>query len=470
MSNTPSVVMPVDNNPPRDVRFWLIFLSLCVSNFLTALELVGFNLDPLPTIVDTLHGEQFIWAGSAYALGTTALIPLAGGLAEIFGRRLVLLSSLALFATGSALCGAAQSMNMLVAGRILQGLGAGGIISLTQIIVADLVSLRERGSFNGLIAIGNVLLVGATTSIIVALTWGGIQYSWGDDRVLAPLISGTIGLAAFFIYETHYAKHATIPLDVVNTMTGLSGYIQTFLNYVILILITYYMEVYFQARFDVSPIGAGIDIMPLAFIGAPAGLIAGVIIQKTNSYRIPITAGWVLVVVGFGLMSTLDENASRSKALASSVIVGLGTGSLILTTYFPVLAPIPVSKNANALALFIFTRNFGLIWGIAIGGTILQNELQSHLPADFVALFPGRVEIAYSTIPLIRTLPEPLRSEVRKAFAQALRKVWLVATGIACLGFLASLFMKAYPLHTSVDGNWGMEDSQKKAAEKVATL
>ncbi|KAF7351678.1 MFS domain-containing protein [Mycena sanguinolenta] len=514
MSNTPSTVIPenIDEaKPPRDARFWLIFLSLCVSNFITALEL-GSITAALPTIVNALHGEQFIWAGSAYALGTTALIPLAGGLAEIFGRRSVLLGSLVLFAAGSTVCGAAQNMNMLIAGRGVQGLGAGGIISLTHIIVADLVSLCERGVFNGLIAMaytvgtgsgpvvggtlaasgnwrwlfylnipicalaallvfsflrlrapagtmkerfakvdyfGNGLVVAATTSIVVALA------------VVAPLISGLIGLAAFFVYEAHYAKHATIPFDVMNTITGLSGYIQTFLNFVVMIIIVYYNEVYFQARFDVSPTGAGIDGMPLAFLSPTAGLIAGVIIQKTTSYRVPIMMGWSLLVLGLGLLSTLDENTSRAKTLAFSVISGLGTGSLILATYFPVLAPIPVSKNANALALFVFIQNFGLVWGIPVGGTILQNELRNQLPADFVAQLPGGVEIAYSIIPVIRTLPEPLRSDVQKAFAQALKIVWSVTTGIACLGFVVGLFMKPYPLHTSVDRNWGMEDEWK---------
>ncbi|KAF7367019.1 Iron permease [Mycena sanguinolenta] len=519
MSNTPSTVIPETVHEPKlphDARFWLIFLSLCVSNFITALEL-GSTTAALPTIVDALHGKQFIWAGSAYALGTTALIPLAGGLAEVFEFHLTSKRSLVLFAAGSAVCGAAQDMNMLIAGRGVQGLGAGGnylshtdhcrrlgvsaragrvqwancnvmaytvgtgsgpvvggalaasgnwrwlfylnipICALAALLVFLFLRLRApagtmKERFVKIDYSGNVLVVAATTSIIVALAWGGIQYSWSSGRVVAPLISGLLGLAAFFIYEAHYAKYATIPFDVMNTITGLSGYIQTFLNYVVLIIIIYYIEVYFQTRFDVSPTGAGIDAMPLAFLSPTAGLIAGVIIQKTTSYRIPIMVGWSLLVLGLGLLSTLDENASRAKTLAFSVISGLGTGSLILATYFPVLAPIPVSKNANALALFIFIRNFGLVWGVPIGGTILQNELQNHLPAEFIAQFPGGVEIAYSIIPVIRTLPEPLRSDVRKAFAQALKT------------------SMPYPLHTSVDRNWGMEDGQNNAAEEVAKV
>jgi MFS family permease len=123
----------------------------------------------LPVITSDLHGIQFIWVGSAYTLASTAFLPMSGGLAQMFGRRVVMLGALAFFALGSALCGAAPSMQFLIAGRgspdfplrifqefnlptcaAVQGLGSGGIISLSQIILADMVTLRERGLFNGL--------------------------------------------------------------------------------------------------------------------------------------------------------------------------------------------------------------------------------------------------------------------------------------------------------------------------------
>ena len=123
----------------------------------------------LPTIVEALDGHDFAWVGSAYTLGSTAFMPMSGGLAEVFGRyapfatqspipsptclprRSVMLASLVIFAVGAAVCGAAQSMNMLIAGRTIQGIGGGGIIALTDIIVADLVPLAERGPYLGIV-------------------------------------------------------------------------------------------------------------------------------------------------------------------------------------------------------------------------------------------------------------------------------------------------------------------------------
>ncbi|KAJ6472376.1 major facilitator superfamily domain-containing protein [Mycena vitilis] len=182
-----------EDKHPRDLRFWLIFVSLCVCSFLTAIE-IGSITTALPTIVDELHGTGFIWVGSAFALGSTALIPFAGGAAQIFGRRPVLLGSLLLFALGSAVSGAARSMNMLIAGRTIQGLGGGGIISLTQIIVSDLVSLRERGTFNGLISISYSIGVGIGPVV------GGSLASTGQWRWLFYLNLPICGLAAILVF------------------------------------------------------------------------------------------------------------------------------------------------------------------------------------------------------------------------------------------------------------------------------
>ncbi len=135
--------------PKKGIVFWLIFLSICVALFLSALELTAVSTT-LPTIAHDLHATDFVWVGSAYALSSTAFMPMSGGIAQIFGRRPALLGALGLFAAGSGICGGASSMAMLIAGRTIQGLGGGGIQSLSAIILADLVTLQERGLYAGL--------------------------------------------------------------------------------------------------------------------------------------------------------------------------------------------------------------------------------------------------------------------------------------------------------------------------------
>lgn len=133
----------------KGVKFWLIIISLCLTLFLAALEFTAVGTT-LPSIVADLHGTNFVWVGSAYALASSALLPMTGGIVQTFGRKPAILASIILFALGSALCGAAQNMNMLIGGRTVQGIGGGGILSFSAIIMADITPLNERGLYNGL--------------------------------------------------------------------------------------------------------------------------------------------------------------------------------------------------------------------------------------------------------------------------------------------------------------------------------
>nr|GAT46162.1 predicted protein [Mycena chlorophos] len=134
--------------------FYMSFLAICVTTFLSAIDLTAVGT-ALPTIAEALHDNKgdFTWVGSAYALASTAFILLSGSLAEAFGRRPIVLISIAFFAIGSAIAGAAQNMNMMIAARAIQGVGGGGILALSEILVADLVPLAERGIYQGLIGL-----------------------------------------------------------------------------------------------------------------------------------------------------------------------------------------------------------------------------------------------------------------------------------------------------------------------------
>ena len=155
----------------KGAAFWLTFLAITVSTFLSALDLTAVGT-ALPTITEKLNGgDNYVWIGSAYALASTAILPLSGSLADIFGRRPIMLIAIAFFATGSALTGAAQNINMMIAARskyfflapnpivdkpfisAIQGIGGGAILNLTEIIVSDLVPLAERGLYQGMIGL-----------------------------------------------------------------------------------------------------------------------------------------------------------------------------------------------------------------------------------------------------------------------------------------------------------------------------
>lgn len=221
----------------------------------------------LPTIAASLHSQEFAWIGNAYSITSTAFIPWAGGAAHIFGRRPVLLIGLLFFFVGSAMCGASTNMSLMLAGRAIQGVGSGVILTLTEIVLADLVPLAERGAFQGafgavwalasaagpviggalaaanwhwlfymnlpltaiVIAIvatclnlrtpeeeggwraqvkrmdwlGNLTFIPSITLVTLALVWGGQTYAWSDAHVLAPLVIGVVGLVLWFFLEKY---------------------------------------------------------------------------------------------------------------------------------------------------------------------------------------------------------------------------------------------------------------------------
>ncbi|KAJ6610190.1 MFS general substrate transporter [Mycena sp. CBHHK59/15] len=535
--DTETLSPPVDGHGPapgsaKGKRFWLSFAAIMVAIFLSALDLTAIGT-ALPTISASLHDVkgEFEWVGSAYALASTAFMPLSGSLADIFGRKPTMLLAISFFAVGSALAGAAQNMDMMIAARTIQGIGGGGIINLAEIITSDLVPLAERGLYQGLLGLmwsfasavgppiggaltqngtkawrwlfflnlpltgiaaglvlvfltvrtpegsiksklarvdwgGNFLVVVGTTLAIIGLTWGGIQYPWGSAHVLAPLIIGIFLLAVFVVYEAKVPSEPTIPYDVLSNRTTLSGILATAAHGISSIAVMYYLPVYFQASFEASPLQSVKDFLPSTFVIAPCTLLCGATVNIVKKYRPINWIGWCFMVVGFGLLSTLAADSPTAKWAGYQAIVGAGIGIIFVGPIFVVLAPLPVNRAASALALFAFTRAFTQTWGIAIAGTILQNQLKRNLPPAFVAQFPAGAQFAYAAIPAIKTLEEPLRTEVRTAFATSMAVIWKVMIGVAGLGMVFSAFMSEITLSTAMDENYALEHKKAERADE----
>ncbi|KAH9921355.1 MFS general substrate transporter [Fomitopsis serialis] len=496
----------------------MILFALVISFFMVVLEGAAVG-NASPTIASDLDISQFAWIGTAYGLSSTALLPLSGGLAQIFGRRPVMLVSLAIFAVGGALSGASTGSATLFTGRTVQGLGGGGVLTLSSIILSDIVALNERGLYNGILGlsvawsaasgvgpviggsfaqnghwrwlfymnipfaglaavlvlffvklptppgtlrskleqidwIGNALVMGSTTAIVIGMTWGGVDYAWSSAQVLVPLIVGGVGLVLFLLYEALWARNPLIPLSLILNRTSISGLIQTGLLSVPLTGLMYYLPVYYQACMLASPIRAGTLVFGVAFTVAPTTIVAGAMITVTKRYRPPIWFGWVLLLAGQGLLTTLTATSSKAMSIGFQILTGIGIGAVYSSTYFPVLAPLPVEQNAPALALYVFLRSFAQIWGVAIGATVLQNQLSSRLPQAFLATLPSGAGVAYSAIPAIPALASPLREEVQAAFAGSLDVLWRVQCALSAVGVFASLWMKGLPLHTETDRKW----------------
>ncbi|KAJ7490851.1 major facilitator superfamily domain-containing protein [Mycena latifolia] len=517
---------PDQRRQPKSRAFWMSFIAIMVATFLSALDLAAIGT-ALPTIAAALHDTKgdYIWVGAAYAVSSTAFIPLSGSLANAFGRKSIMLICIACFSLGSALAGSAKNMNVMIAARTIQGIGGGGIFALTEIITADLVPLAERGLYQGINSlvwslassigppiggalsykgsmawrwlfylnlpltgiafvlvliylfvrtpegsvrsklahvdwIGNAFCIIGTGLAVIGLTWGGIRYAWSSVQVLAPLSIGLGLLIVFAVYEATLATHPTIPRDVVANRTSLSGLLTTAAQSIITITMMYYLPVFFQACFAASPIQSAVDYLPTSLVASPFAFLAGVLVTMLKQYSFVNWAAWVITAVAFGLFSTFRADSAAAAWAGYQVMGSIGIGMLFSAPIFAVLAPLPKTRAASALALFSFTRAFFQTWGIAISSTILQNMLEKKLPAAFVAQFPPGFEIAYAAIPVIRELDEPLRMEVQRAFAESMSVMWQTMAGIAALGFLLSLLMKEIPMVTTVDDNYALKDIQ----------
>ncbi len=236
---------------------------------------------------------------------------------------------------------------------------------------------------------------------------------------------------------------------------------------------------------NASAIGSGVDIFPITFTIPFSALATGISVKAVKKYRPQNYIGWAIILIGFGVVSRLDEHSSRAQYICSQLPLGIGLGMVWVGTQFPILAPLPVSNNAHALAFFTFTRRFAQVrywsprsrsgadisrafyqsWGIIIGGTILQNILLKDLPASYVATLPQGVQIAYAVIPDIPKLAPELRADVQVAFAHATQVIWKVMLGISAVGMLTCIPMREEKLRESLDKQWGLKEGNESKAD-----
>ncbi|KAH8826952.1 Mfs1.2 [Flagelloscypha sp. PMI_526] len=490
----------------------------------------------LPTIVKDIPefpASAFIWVGSAYSLAAAALLPLSGALAESFGRKYVMLAALSLFCLGSLLCGLGHNTAMFLAGRAIQGAGGGGLVGLTNLILADLVSLQERGKYNGLLGVvwviasvvgpvisgalatagqwrwlfwlnlplsavvalliifflnlktpgqslsekfqridhgGNILIIASTTAIVLAATWGGVVYEWSSVHILVPLCLGLSGLVLFGFYEAHIPKEPLTPMFLFKSRTTISGYIQTLLIQAIAVCTTYYLPVYYQACKLATASKAGTDFLGLALSLAPVSIVVGLTIAIYKCYRPQLWIGWSISMIGFGILSIPTAESPLWHYIGFTIVLGTGLGTTYTATVYPILAPLPVTANAPAISLAMFSRLTGQIWGVSIGGSILQNQLRHSLPVEMITLLPpGVQDLAYGSIVVLRKIKDPvILLQARTAYADSLRVLWLVLCGASGFGLLVALLMQDIPMHTYTDEKWDLKEGSKEdASEKT---
>jgi MFS family permease len=426
---------PRKRHPPK---FWIIIVALSLLAFISALDTMIVTT-ALPTITQEIGGAaDYVWIGNSFVFASSVLQPLVGQLADILGRKLPTVASIVLFIVGSGIAGAASNSAAFIAGRAVQGIGAGGIYVLIDIVCCDLVPLRDRGKYLGIIngwagvaaALGPVLggvlaqanwrwifwmnipicvlplapvavflpdkksnvLAGLRTvdylgtaifipsivAVLFGLVTGGVVYPWSSWRVILSLVLGFLGWIAFHIQQ-YFAVNPSVPTRLFSNRTSAVGFALTFLGSVALQALGYFLPVYFQAVLTTSVRQSGINFLPVAISCLFFAAIAGISLSAFGFYR-PIHAiAFGLSVLGYGLFTLLDQNTSTVAWAFFEIIAAGGLGMTISAVLPAILAGLSPTDVASATAAFSFIKTFGFIWGVTVPSVIFNAAVNSRV-------------------------------------------------------------------------------------------
>lgn len=440
-----------------------------------------------------------------------------------------------LFTVGSVVCAVSHDFTMMLAGRSIQGTGGGGILALTSILITDMVPLRERGNyfalnnivwavgsvsgpliggalaspkawrwifylnlpivaigFAGVIVflklentprtlkekileidyIGSVIFLPSTTSFLIGLTWGGVQYAWDSWRTLTPILVGLSGLVLFVIWEARFAKLPLLPLDIFRNMDTNIAYFIDFIHGIILWGVVYYMPLFFEGAKDLSPVMAGVLALPMSLTVVPCGIVVGIVAAKTGHYRWAIWIGWILTTIGSGLLYLLNPTTIYPGAVFLLLFAGVGLGLVFPAISLAVQASVPQKNIAIAAAMTVFFRCFGQTIGVAIGGVIFQNRVAANL-SSHPELSSSATSYSLDVVALIQQInmmpaSDPRKHMLANALSKSIGTIWAVMCGLAGLALISTIFLKPYSLNQALvtEQRFQGQTTKEKAEER----
>ncbi|KAL4775190.1 major facilitator superfamily domain-containing protein [Aspergillus nidulans var. acristatus] len=413
--------------------------ALCLVLFLAALDMTIIST-ALPTMAVDFNASEsgYSWMASSFSLTNAAFVPLWGKISDIWGRKPILLLANFGFLIGSLICALAINLPMVLAGRAIQGAGAGGIITLANISVSDLFSVRERpmyyalfgstwaiagalgplvggafttsvtwrwcfylnlpiGGFSFLVLFfflkvdspktpliaglktidwsGTLLIVGGTLMFLFGLQFGGVDYPWDSATVLCLIIFGLLTYALAMLNEWKIARYPVIPIRLFSNWHNVLVLLICFIHSLVFMGGAYYLPFYFQSVLLVTPILSGVYVLPQVLSLSVLSAMTGVLIKKTGRYRELIVAAFVFLTLGYGLLIDLKPYASWPRLIIYQLIAGIGTGPLFQAPLVALQANIHPSDMAAGTATFSFLRQVSAAISIVIGTVIYQNML-----------------------------------------------------------------------------------------------
>ncbi|MFI9799641.1 MFS transporter [Streptomyces sp. NPDC052302] len=483
----------------------------------------------LPDIIKDLGGGQsaYTWVVTASLLAMTASTPLWGKLADLFSKKLLIQLALVVFVAGSALAGLSQNPAMLITFRVVQGIGMGGLSSLAQIILAAMISPRERGRYNGYLGatfatamVGGPLIGGVITDtdwlgwrwcfyvgvpfavvalivlqrtlhlpvvkrkvkvdwagaffitaavclLLVWVTFAGDKYDWMSWQTGA-MTGGALALLLIFVFVESRASEPIVPLRLFRNRTITLASLASLFVGIAMFAGTIFFSQYFQLARGESPTMSGVLTIPMILGLFVSSTVSGQVITRTGRWKAWLLGGGVLVTAGLGLLGTIRYDTAYWHVAIFMALLGLGVGMMMQNLVLATQNQVDPSDLGAASSVVNFFRSLGGAMGVSALGAVLSHRITHYVQDGLAELGVRGSSSGHGEIPDLDSLPAPVRTVVESAYGHGVADVFLYAAPIALLALVFAVFIKEVPLKTKGALAQAAEDENPAPAETPA--
>lgn len=466
----------------------------------------------LPQIISDLGGTQssYTWVVTAALLSMTAATPLWGKLSDLFSKKLLVQISLVIYVLGSVVAGMSQNTGMLIACRVVQGIGVGGLSALAQIVMAAMISPRERGRYSGYLGavfavatvggpllggvitdtewlgwrwcfyvgvpfavialivlqrtlhlpvvrrdvkvdwLGAFLISGAVSLLLIWVTQAGDSYAWISWQTWA-MTGGAVALGLLFVLVESRASDPIIPLRLFRNKTITLASAASLFVGIAMFSGTVFFSQFFQLARGESPTMSGVLTIPMIGGLFVSSTVSGLVITKTGRWKAWLVSGGVLLTAGLGLLGTLRYDTPYWHIALYMALTGLGLGMMMQNLVLATQNQVAPEDLGAASSVVTFFRSLGGAMGVSALGAVMAHQVTGYVKDGLAALGPKAAALGHGgtgggAIPDLDKLPAPFRTVVESAYGHGVGDVFLYAAPTALLALLLCLFIKEVAL------------------------
>lgn len=477
----------------------------------------------LPEIISDLGGGQsaYTWVVTASLLAMTATTPLWGKLSDLFSKKLLVQIALIIYVAGSIVAGMSTSSGMLIACRVVQGIGVGGLSALAQIVMAAMIAPRERGRYSGYLGavfavatVGGPLLGGVITDtswmgwrwcfyvgvpfavialivlqktlklpvvkrevkvdwtgaffisaavslLLLWVTFAGDKYDWMSWQT-GVMLAGSVALGLLFVLTESRASEPIIPLRLFRNRTITLASLASLFVGVAMFAGTVFFSQYFQLARGKSPTMSGVMTIPMITGLFISSTVSGQVITKTGRWKAWLVSGGFLVTAGLGLLGTIRYDTTYWHIAIYMFVMGLGIGMMMQNLVLATQNQVAPSDLGSASSVVTFFRSLGGAIGVSALGAVMANRVTHYVKDGLADLGPQGAALGHGGtggggIPDLDKLPPPFRTVVEAAYGHGVGDVFLYAAPAALVAFLITIFIKEVALRTNAGNDAPVE-------------